>query len=127
MFLVDTHLLIWLAEKPELLSTEAAAILSDTRNEICFSTASLWELTIKFALRKPNFNMNPVELRRQLQQAGFNELPIFAEHVLAVARLPAIHKDPFDRLLVAQATVEKMTLLTADDTLAKYPGPIRKV
>ena len=92
-----------------------------------FSVVSLWEIAIKFALGRPDFQVDPRVLRRGLLDNGYRELPITADHALATAGLPPIHKDPFDRLLVAQATVDGIVLLTADQIVARYPGPIRLV
>ena len=102
-------------------------LLSDPGNEIVFSVASLWEVAIKFALGRPEFDVDPRILRRGLLDNGFVELAVTAQHALETISLPPIHKDPFDRLLVAQATVEGLTLLTADATILRYPGPIRRV
>lgn len=92
-----------------------------------FSVASLWEIAIKFGRGKPDFVVDPFPLRIALLRRGYTELPIASEHVMYVSRLPPIHKDPFDRLLVAQATIENITLLTSDALLAKYSGPVRLV
>jgi PIN domain nuclease of toxin-antitoxin system len=125
--LLDTHLLIWASGASQKLPPTAADLLSDVQSQLFFSAASLWEITIKFALGKPDFNMNPVDLRAVLRTGGLRELPVTSDHVLAVSDLPPIHKDPFDRLIVAQAIVEHLTLLTADKVLASYPGSIQKV
>lgn len=125
--LLDTHLLLWSAGKPERLSTEARALIEALDNELFFSSASLWEVVIKRGLGRDDFKVDARLLRRGLLDNGYSELPIGSEHVVAIENLPAIHKDPFDRILVAQAQVEGITLLTADPTLAKYPGPIRLV
>ena len=125
--LLDTHLLLWAAGMPGHLSTEAAALIEDTENELFFSAASLWEIAIKHGLGRENFRVNARLLRRGLLDNGYSELPIGSEHAVAIDSLPPIHKDPFDRMLVAQAIVEGITLLTADMMVAQYPGPIRKV
>jgi len=124
--LLDTHLLLWAAGDPAKLSKSARTLLSDPNNELIFSAASLWEITIKRALGRPDFRVEPRLLRRGLLDNGYIELPITSEHALATDTLPALHKDPFDRILVAQAMVEGITLLTVDSLVAKYPGPIRK-
>ena len=87
--------------------------------------ASLWEVAGKFALRKPGLDLDPRELRAGLVANGYLETVVEARHALAIAGLPAIHGDPFDRLLLAQAQVEALTLLTADRRLAAYGGPVR--
>jgi PIN domain nuclease of toxin-antitoxin system len=90
-------------------------------------SASLWEVVIKRGLGRDDFEADSRLLRRGLLDNGYGELPMGSEHVLAIENLPAIHKDPFDRILIAQAQVEGITLLTADPTVAQYPGPIRLV
>ena len=125
-YLLDTQLLLWVPLKTRALPLAAAEILN-ADNEIFFSAASVWEVAIKFGRGKPDFKVNPHPLRRGLLQNGYTELPITSEHAMHVAGLPHIHKDPFDRLLIAQATVEGMTLLTSNRLIAEYPGPIRRV
>jgi PIN domain nuclease of toxin-antitoxin system len=125
--LLDTHLLIWAAEGIERLSPDARATMSDPENDLIFSVASLWEIVIKRGLKRSDFRVDARVLRRGLIDNGYHELPILSEHAVAIDGLPPIHKDPFDRLLIAQATVEGITLLTDDTTVAKYPGPVRLV
>lgn len=125
--LLDTHLLLWAAEGLERLPSEAQALMSDPGNELFFSVASLWEIVIKHGLERADFKVDARVLRRSLLDNGYSELSILSEHAVAIDALPPIHKDPFDRLLVAQATVEGITLLTADVNLALYPGPVRRV
>ena len=125
--LLDTHLLLWAASQPDRLSTSAQALLNDARNDLLFSPASLWEVAIKRGLGRRDFQADPRLLRRGLLDNGYSELPIVSDHVVAMEDLPPIHKDPFDRVLVAQATVEGIALLTTDPLLAQYPGPIRRV
>lgn len=125
--LLDTHLLLWAAGQPDQLSAAARAMLEDPRNELLFSSASLWEVAIKRGLGREDFSVDPRLLRRGLLDNGYSELPITSDHAVAVDGLPHIHKDPFDRMLVAQATVEGIALLTADPWVAQYPGPIRLV
>jgi len=125
--LLDTHLLLWAAGQPEKLSASARSLLDDMQNELLFSAASLWEITIKRGLGRDDFKVDPRILRRGLLDNGYNELPITSEHAVAVHGLPSIHKDPFDRILVAQSIVEGIALLTADPLVAQYAGPIRKV
>ncbi len=96
-------------------------------NILYFSAASIWEIVIKNGLQRPDFNVDAHLLRRSLIENGYRELPIASQHTLAVAHLPFIHKDPFDRILVAQAGFEGFLLLTMDDRVAQYPGPIRRV
>ena len=125
--LLDSHLLIWTAAGSGRVPKRAVPLLNDSENELFFSSASLWEITIKAGLGKRDFQIDPRVLRRNLLDSGYEELPLTSEHTLALLNLPPIHGDPFDRILVAQATVEGITLLTVDTTLAKYPGPIKKI
>lgn len=125
--LLDTHLLLWAAGEPQRLSATATALIEDPANELVFSAASLWEVTIKRQLGRNDFRVDPRLLRRSLLDNGYLELPVTSEHAVATDNLPPIHKDPFDRILVAQATVEGMALLTVDPVVARYQGPVRKV
>ncbi|MFC4521471.1 type II toxin-antitoxin system VapC family toxin [Cupriavidus pinatubonensis] len=125
--LLDTHLLLWAAGMPEKLSAAACALLEADDAELFFSAASLWEIAIKRGLGRADFQVDARLLRRGLLDNGYSELPIGSEHAVAIDSLPPIHKDPFDRLLVAQATVEGIILLTADSLVAQYPGPVRLV
>lgn len=125
--LLDTHLLLWAAGQPERLSQAARELIEADENELVFSTASLWEVVIKRGLGREDFKVDPRLLRRGLLDNGYSELPIGSEHVVAIDTLPPIHKDPFDRVLVAQALVEGITLLTTDATVARYPGSVRTV
>ncbi|MDP2226173.1 MAG: type II toxin-antitoxin system VapC family toxin [Moraxellaceae bacterium] len=127
ILLLDTHLLLWAAGQPEKLSPEAVALIEDPANTLMFSAASLWEITIKCSLDRPDFQVNPHQLRRGLLENGYQELAITSQHALSVGQLPPIHKDPFDRLLVAQAHEEGVCLLTADDLVAAYGTSVRKV
>ncbi len=125
--LLDTHLLVWAAHSPDRLSRQARSMLSDPSNQLVFSAASIWEIAIKYELNRTAFQAHPRVLRRGLIENEYIELPVTSEHTLAVSALPPLHKDPFDRLLIAQATVEGILLLTADAAVARYPGPVRKV
>jgi PIN domain nuclease of toxin-antitoxin system len=125
--LLDTHLLIWTAGNARKLSKTARGLIEDRDNDIAFSAVSIWEIAIKYALEKPDFNINPHLVRRGCLDNGMTELAMTSEHAIIVATLPFIHKDPFDRLLVAQAMSEGVTLLTADATIAQYRGPVRRV
>jgi len=125
--LIDTHLLLWAAGEPERLSHAARALIEDSHHELLFSAASLWELAIKRALGRGDFRVEPRLLRRGLLDNGYAELAISSEHAVAIEALPPIHKDPFDRILVAQSIVEGVTLLTSDPVVAQYPGPVRAV
>jgi PIN domain nuclease of toxin-antitoxin system len=125
--LLDTHLLLWTAADSDRLSSEAEALIADPGNDLLFSAASLWEIIIKRTVGRADFRVDPRLLRRSLLDNGYLELPIESEHVMAVESLPAIHSDPFDRILVAQAIIERVTLITSDRTVAQYSGPVRKV
>ena len=125
--LMDTHLLLWAAQGLEKLPAVAQTLMSEPENELFFSVASLWEVVIKRGLDREDFKVDPRLLRRSLLDNGYLELPILSEHVVAVGSLPNIHKDPFDRLLVAQAMFEGITLLTVDARVAEYAGPVQRV
>ena len=123
--LLDTHLLLWAAGEPHRLSKQARTLINNIDNELLFSAASLWEVAIKRGLGRADFRADARLLRRGLLDNGYSELPIISDHVVATESLPLIHKDPFDRILVAQATVEGITLLTVDSLISQYPGPIK--
>lgn len=125
--LLDTHLLIWTAGFPERLPAEARALVEDAENDLFFSAASLWEVAIKSQLGRDDFAVDARLLRRGLLDNGYGEIAIASAHAVAIDGLPPIHKDPFDRLLIAQSMVEGITLLTADALVGQYPGPIRTV
>lgn len=125
--LLDTHVLLWAASEPARIPKRARLLIEDPENEILFSAASLWEIAIKRSLGREDFRVDPRVLRRALLDNGYEELPITSEHVIHIDQLPPKHKDPFDRVLVAQAIVEGITLLTNDQKVADYPGPIRKI
>ncbi len=125
--LLDTQILLWAASQPDRLSAAAHKLLNDPRNELLFSAASLWEIAIKNTLGREDLRVEPRLLRRGLLDNGYTELPITSQHAVNIDSLPPLHKDPFDRLLLAQALSEGITLLTADARLALYPGPVRKV
>ena len=126
-FLLDTHLILWAATNPHRLSEDARRIVLDSANELFYSAASLWEIAIKRGLGRSDFQVDPRRLWRMLPLNGYRELPITGEHGIAVETLPLLHKDPFDRLLLAQARVESMVLLTKDLQLAEYGEPVRLV
>ena len=124
MLLLDTQLLLWASSLPERLSDKARALLEDPATKLFFSAASLWEVAIKNGLGRSDFRVDPRVLRRGLLENGYSELAVTGAHAVAVDLLPPIHKDPFDRMLVAQAQTEGITLLSADKVLGRYPGPI---
>ena len=125
--LLDTHLLIWLAEDDDRLSVRARELIRDPAAEVFFSVASVWELAIKAGLGRDDFQVDVSLLRSGLLSNGFVELSILSEHAVAVAHLAPVHRDPFDRLLVAQAQMEGLTLLTVDPKVARYSGTILQV
>ena len=125
--LLDTHLLLWLGEGSPRLSRAARTLINKPENDLFFSAASLWEIAIKNGLQRSDFLVDVRLLRRGLLDNGYLELPVTSEHAAALDLLPPLHKDPFDRILIAQATVEGITLLTVDPQVAGYPGPIRKL
>lgn len=126
-FLLDTNLLLWAAGTPDKLPVTARQLLEDPKNDLLFSAASLWEISIKRGLERADFQVDARVLRRGLLDNGYQELAITSAHAVSIDNLPPLHKDPFDRILVAQATVEGITLLTTDTLVAQYPGPIRQV
>ncbi len=125
--LLDTHLLLWAAFRPDRLSRDARAMIADQANNLWFSAASIWEVAIKRALDRPDFRVDPGVLRAGLLANDYAELPIAGRHCLDLSGLPALHADPFNRILIAQALAEGMLLLTADARVKAYPGPIRAV
>ena len=125
--LLDTQLILWAAGCPDELPDEARRMIEDESNELFFSVVSIWEIAIKASLQKMNFQIDVRLLRRNLLDNGYIELPIQSVHAVFIQSLPAIHQDPFDRMLVAQATEEGILLLTSDVIVAQYPGPIRHV
>jgi PIN domain nuclease of toxin-antitoxin system len=123
--LLDTHLLLWAAEGEAYVPDGALRLMSDPDNELLFSAASLWEIAIKSTLQRADFRVDVRLLRRSLLDNGYLELPVRSEHVTGIPGLPPLHKDPFDRLLVAQAIAEGVILLTNDAILAGYHDCVR--
>jgi len=123
--LLDTHLLLWGASEPDRLPVPALAMIEDPAHQLVFSAASLWEIAIKSALGRADFRADPALLRRGLLDNAYTELAITGRHAVAVAGLPPLHKDPFDRMLIAQAIADGLLLLTVDPAVARYPGPIQ--
>ena len=124
-FLLDTHLLLYAAGMPERLPSVARTILEDPESELAFSAGSLWEVAIKNGLGREDYRVDPRLLRRGLLENGYTELPVSGAHAVAADLLPPVNSDPFDRMLVAQAQIEGLTLLTLDPVIGRYPGPIR--
>lgn len=125
--LLDTQILLWSAGQPMRLSATARKLIKDPDNELLFSAASLWEIAIKNSLGREDFRVDARLLRRNLLENAYSELPITGQHAVSVEGLPRLHKDPFDRLLLAQARAESITLVTADAQLARYGGAVLKV
>jgi PIN domain nuclease of toxin-antitoxin system len=125
--LLDTHLLLRAAGRSNQLPAAARSLLDDPNNELLFSAANIWEVTIKSGLGRDDFKVDARLLRRGLLDNGYDELVITSEHAIAVDLLPPIHKDPFDRILIAQSIVEGITLLTANPLVMQYSGPVRQV
>ena len=125
--LLDTHLLLWAVASSKRLSRESRALIEDEANDVYFSAASMWEIAIKSALGRNDFRVDVAAMAAALPAMGLAELPVTAAHAVAVTRLPTIHRDPFDRLLVAQSIVEPLVLLTNDAALARYSESIRVV
>ncbi len=125
--LLDTQILLWAAGHPKRLSAAARKLLNDPRHELLFSAASMWEVAIKSTLGRDDFHVEPRLLRRGLLDNGYTELPITGQHAVNIDSLPDLHKRPFDRMLLAQALSEGITLVTSDAQLAEYPGPVLRV
>jgi len=124
--LLDTHVLLWAAAMPDKLAKPTRVLLEDNSNILYFSVVSLWEIVIKQGLGRKDFRVDARRLWRRLLASGYRELAVSGEHALIVAALPRLHKDPFDRLLLAQAAAEGLTLLTADAAVLVYGGPTRR-
>jgi PIN domain nuclease of toxin-antitoxin system len=125
--LLDTHIVLWAAGQPEKLSKSARTLLTTPENALFFSAASIWEILIKRGLGREDLKVNPRRLRKMLLAHGYTELPVTAEHAFTVETLPLLHKDPFDRLLLAQARTEGMLLLTVDTAVSQYQESVMAV
>jgi PIN domain nuclease of toxin-antitoxin system len=122
----DTHLLLWAIGASDKLPSTVRTLLSGN-NHLWFSVVNVWEVAIKVGLGRDSAMIPPSLFRETLLQSGYRELPILSAHALATVSLPSLHGDPFDRMLIAQATTEGMLLLTSDVRLSQYPGPVRLV
>lgn len=122
--LLDTHLLLWTISGDDRLSAQAKELIDDDRNELHFSVVNIWETAIKHNLGRQNFLFAPRHVRRGLLEHGFREIEIKSEHAIAAGELPRLHRDPFDRLLIAQAAAEDAILLTSDAAITRYSGSI---
>lgn len=126
--LLDTRLWVWIAAAPGRLSPEARAVFADPRTDLSWSVVTIWEVAIKLGMGRDDFfSVEPAELLDFLRSGPFTELPVLAEHVLPLGTLPQLHRDPSDRLPIAQAVAEGVTPVTADRKVADCPGPIRRV
>lgn len=125
--LLDTHVLLWALAEPERLTAPIRDALEDPENALFFSAANLWEIAIKRTLERPDFTMEPEQARAAALGLGFAELPVTGRHACAVRDLPLLHRDPFDRLLVAQARSEPLILVTDDPLVARYDTTIWKL
>lgn len=119
-WLLDTNILLAAVIAPERLPAEVAELLRDPGSTIFFSAASIWEVSVKRSLNRENFAFLPEDIHELALETGFVELPVHAQHCYPVARLPWHHRDPFDRLLIAQAQTLPVRLLTADAVLPNY-------
>jgi PIN domain nuclease of toxin-antitoxin system len=125
--LLDTHVLLWALAEPRQLDRETRATIESGDNEVLFSAASIWEIAIKAELGRSDFAFDPAEIARAALDTGFTELPVRSNAAAHVGRLPLLHRDPFDRVLVAQAIVEPATLYTADQQLVPYSDLVRHI
>ncbi|WP_323841927.1 MULTISPECIES: type II toxin-antitoxin system VapC family toxin [unclassified Moraxella] len=123
-YLLDTHILLWALKNSPKLSKSVKLIVSDYRNELWFSPASIWEVGIKLSNEKVQDDdlVEPFLLYQTLLQEDFKELKINSRHAIAVRNMQKIHKDPFDRILIAQAKTENLVLITVDDKIKQYDG-----
>lgn len=126
-YLLDTHLLIWLAFDDSKLPQEVADIHEDPENDLYFSVISIWETAIKQALGRKDFQADAGLLRADLLNEGYKEILVDSRHALEVRNLPQFHRDPFDRMLIAQSRVEGLVLLTSDEEICKYQGTVKRV
>lgn len=118
--LLDTHVLLWALAEPKKLSAPLRARLEDPETEVLFSAASIWEIAIKSRIKGAAFPFDPAEVARAALESGFTELPVRTEAAALVARMPMNHRDPFDRLLIAQAMSEPARFCTVDGALKPY-------
>jgi len=126
-WLLDTHVVLWAMVSPERLPADVSQALRDPDRPVCFSAASIWEIAIKASSGREDFTVTPGAVWDTANIMGWNELPVTAVYAARAATLPPLHRDPFDRLLVAQALVEGLTLVTSNQALANYPGTIRLI
>jgi len=125
--LLDTHLLLWIASEPDRVPDAVLQRILDDRVTAWFSAASIWEVAIKSGQGRPDFHLDTAQFRQNLIDRRYEEIGVPGAHAAHVQTLPALHKDPFDRLLIAQSQLEKIPLYTLHSQVAQYPGPIIKV
>ncbi len=125
--LLDTHVALWALTGSPRLSARARELIGDGANEVVVSAATVWEIAIKHSLARTTMPVSGEEAARLFSEAGYIELPVTAAHAAATERLPPLHADPFDRILVAQAIAEPLRLLTHDRAICAYAGPIERV
>lgn len=123
-FLLDTHILFWAAGSPQKIPPKMRAIIEDENHDLYFSVASIWEISIKNKLGRSDFSVDPRTFRIALMENGYLEMPIKGDHALFVYDLPDLHKDPFDRILIAQSSLENMPILTVDQKVIDYGGTV---
>lgn len=127
VLLLDTHILLWALDAPQRLPQDIVGQIESPETTVYFSAVSIWEIAIKTALGKIDFHYSPEDITQAAKDTGFVELPVSAAHAAKVAHLPLRHRDPFDRLLIAQALLMPAQLLTADSALAPYSELVRRV
>ena len=127
IYLVDTNVLLWAALEPSRLSGDAVGILEDPESGVMFSAVSILEVAVKSSRSRADFQVDARLFRRALIENGYTELPVSSAHAAAVADLPGLHSDPFDRIQLAQARSEGLVFLTSDSRLADYGSPVRLV
>jgi PIN domain nuclease of toxin-antitoxin system len=125
--LLDTHVLLWALSNPQQLGEAARAAIEDPGNDVMFSAASIWEIAIKASLKRIDFQVSPEEIAAAAFECGFTELPVRSAAAAFTAKLPAHHRDPFDRLLIAQAITEPAALYTADAELERYTELVHRI
>lgn len=119
-YLLDTHILLWSLVEPDKVPGRMVRLIEDTGNRVWFSSASIWEIAIKHSLWKDEFPVEPGKIWKAARQTGLEELVVSGEHAVGVDALPWLHRDPFDRILVAQARMERMKLLSVDTRVNAY-------
>jgi len=125
--LLDTHVLLWALSTPKHLSKEARSEIENPANDVMFSAASIWEIAIKWALKRSDFRVTPGEILAAAIESGLRELPVGSTAAAHVTALPAHHRDPFDRLLIAQAVTEPALLYTVDPQLEIYSELVHRI